>query len=609
MAIKKNVNRQVIGFEEHESEVEFQNIHQRSSNSNVNLNQNVESMDFDMEYSVQGGETLSEIASKYGLTYQELADYNNIADPNYIEVGQTIKIPNGVSEPSKEPNITPNNDSNTYSVKAGDNLGSIAKKYGVSVEDLVDLNKIKDPNYIEVGQTIKIPGKEETNPQPAANNNQELADLIKTLSKKVNDTFETIGPALNEKLSEVNQNNEEAVKNVVETLKSSFKNSDVKIDPEKIGSLIKNLTKSNSDEQMTNFGKQMAASFANFDNNIPLIIEILKSFITKNATNKTSKTEDQTYSVQSGDSLSKIAAKYGVSVEEIVKANNISDPNNINVGEQLKIPSVSQEKKVNKENKNVTKKIDLSKILKNSKIGDAVIKYAEEINDAFKVKINENEFITIKETEVNGNKCYVTHVVIDDPSTISGEPANGGYAQGLEKSSSAAKRKNASLLINGSHFLSNGAQDLNSTNHLAIVNGKIVKDGSSLGMEICLDKNGKLFTPAPGTTAQQLLDKGVVYTFSSHDSLLLQNGQKYPDQEGKVYNSTVIGMTEPGEYYILTGATSNAGARDYLYDKGCTYAKSMDQGGSVTLVFEDEVINHPTDSTGERSVGDFLYFT
>ena len=66
MAIKKNVNRQVIGFEEHESEVEFQNIHQRSSNSNVNLNQNVESMDFDMEYSVQGGETLSEIASKYG---------------------------------------------------------------------------------------------------------------------------------------------------------------------------------------------------------------------------------------------------------------------------------------------------------------------------------------------------------------------------------------------------------------------------------------------------------------------------------------------------------------------------------------------------------------
>ena len=396
-------------------------------------------------------------------------------------------------------------------------------------------------------------------------------------SQKVSEVVDSIIPNLVKNIQDIIDKNKSTVEDVKKMVSDKLKEQNININSEKILDII--------------------------------------GLIMKNRTNKELVFED--YTVQSGQTLSAIAAKYGISVDDIVKANNIADPNNINIGQVLKIPQNASTPKLISSptsGKDPEKNIDLSKILKNSNIGNAVVKYAEEIKNAFKVKIDENEFITISDVEVDGNPCYLTHVVIDDPSKIKGEPANGEYATGLEKASSAAKRKNATLMINGSNFLDNGEQDLRNTNHIAIVNGKIVHDGVSEAMEICLDKDGKLFTPSPGTTATELINKGVVYTFASLDSRLIWNGEKdyisQPSSENDTpYNSTVIGMTQPGEYYILTGSTTNYGAREYMYDIGCTYAKSMDQGGSVSLVFEGNLVNTPTDESGERSVADFLYFS
>ena len=59
-------------------------------------------------YTVKKGDTLSGIAAKYGTTYQKLASYNGIANPNNISVGQVIKIPGSGTR--------------TYTVKSGDSL-------------------------------------------------------------------------------------------------------------------------------------------------------------------------------------------------------------------------------------------------------------------------------------------------------------------------------------------------------------------------------------------------------------------------------------------------------------------------------------------------------
>lgn len=97
-------------------------------------------------YTVQAGDTLNGIASKYGTTYQELARINNIANPNVIYPGQVIKINGGTVE-------------KTYTVKSGDTLSGIANKYGTTWQKLYEKNKSvigNDPNLIKPGQVLKI---------------------------------------------------------------------------------------------------------------------------------------------------------------------------------------------------------------------------------------------------------------------------------------------------------------------------------------------------------------------------------------------------------------------------------------------------------------------
>ena len=255
------------------------------------------------------------------------------------------------------------------------------------------------------------------------------------------------------------------------------------------------------------------------------------------------------------------------------------------------------------------KDINVDNVASGSRVASALDKYSSELDSAEYAKVNENIFMTITPTNVDGNNCYLTHVVINNPSQIFGEPANGRYASGLETATSAAKRlgTNTALVLNGSHFsYADGSEDLKGANYIVIVDGEIKTNGTAGGMEICLDKNGNLFNAPAGTSAQDLVDKGVVYTFSSHDSHLISNGTKTYEHQDGAYNSTVIGQKEACDYYILTGSTSNFGAADYLYDKGCTFAKSMDQGGSVSLVYNGQLINTPTDDSGERAIGDFL---
>ncbi len=98
-------------------------------------------------YIVKKGDNLTKIAKMYNTTYQVLADYNNIKNPNLITVGQKIKIPN------EKTNFI------NYVVKSGDNLTKIAKKYNTDWKTIYNDNKdiIGDnPNLIKANQILKI---------------------------------------------------------------------------------------------------------------------------------------------------------------------------------------------------------------------------------------------------------------------------------------------------------------------------------------------------------------------------------------------------------------------------------------------------------------------
>lgn len=96
-------------------------------------------------YTVQSGDTLSNIAAKFGTSYQALASLNGISNPNLIYVGQVLRV-----------NGSASNSSVYYTVRAGDNLSAIASRYGTSYQSIAALNGLSNPNLIYAGQTLKI---------------------------------------------------------------------------------------------------------------------------------------------------------------------------------------------------------------------------------------------------------------------------------------------------------------------------------------------------------------------------------------------------------------------------------------------------------------------
>ena len=97
---------------------------------------------------IRYGDTLSELAIEYNTTVERLVELNNIANPNLIYAGDTLIVP--TSDPSS-------NTTQIYVVQYGDTLSKIAQEYGTTVATLASINNIQNVNLLYVGQIIKIP--------------------------------------------------------------------------------------------------------------------------------------------------------------------------------------------------------------------------------------------------------------------------------------------------------------------------------------------------------------------------------------------------------------------------------------------------------------------
>lgn len=109
-------------------------------------------------YTIQSGDTLSELSLKFGVSLDDLVNANNIADANMIFAGSQLEVPNAVHAANNVTEKTTETVANngTYTVKAGDTLSKIAAANGVSVSQIASVNGIANVNYITVGQVLNL---------------------------------------------------------------------------------------------------------------------------------------------------------------------------------------------------------------------------------------------------------------------------------------------------------------------------------------------------------------------------------------------------------------------------------------------------------------------
>jgi len=95
---------------------------------------------------VKSGETLSDIAARYGVSINSLMRLNGLRDSDFVQAGQRLRIPGTVSAGSGR-----------HTVRSGDTLSGIAAQYRVSERQLIVLNALPSADHVEIGQTLKLP--------------------------------------------------------------------------------------------------------------------------------------------------------------------------------------------------------------------------------------------------------------------------------------------------------------------------------------------------------------------------------------------------------------------------------------------------------------------
>ena len=110
-------------------------------------------------YTVRWGDTLSHVARRFGVPVSSLANANGIDDPDRVLAGETLSIPaNAVGTKSGPAAKSSPVGGQVHVVRAGENLTTIARKYGTSVSSLASANGLSRKNLVKEGDRLAIPG-------------------------------------------------------------------------------------------------------------------------------------------------------------------------------------------------------------------------------------------------------------------------------------------------------------------------------------------------------------------------------------------------------------------------------------------------------------------
>ncbi len=222
-------------------------------------------------HTVRAGESLAIIARRYGVTVDEIVQANGLNNPNLIYAGQVLTIP-----------LRDAAGSELYTVQRGDSLSAIARRYGVTVDALMSANGLNNPNSIFAGQQLNIPGRLQSSAGTHSGSGVytvQRGDSLSAIARRYGVTVEAL-------MSANGLNNPNSI-------------------------------------------------FAGQALNIPGAgapeVEVAAP-----------PDRGLTYTLQRGDSLFRVSLIYGVTVDELLAVNNLASPNAIYTGLEVRIPEPEQ---------------------------------------------------------------------------------------------------------------------------------------------------------------------------------------------------------------------------------------------------------------------------
>lgn len=336
-------------------------------------------------YQVQANDTLYSIAKRFGVTIEEVRTTNNLTT-DILSIGQVLTIPNAVNkgesakapEPVKKDELVtpPATTVQSHTVQAGDTLYSIAKRFGVTVDEVRTINNLIS-DILSIGQVLNIqkganavpiaPNKDEANkaPMPSAPS-QEAVNKAPTpapppvTNQDTNIRSHTVvaGDTLYSLANRFGVS--------VDALRNT---NNLKSDNLSLGQIITIPTVTPStpsspppakEEARTTFdyrvvsGDTLSAIASRFgvtvenikkENNLKSdSLQIGQVLTISNGTNAPATKADQntitykTHTIASGDNIWDLSVRYGIPQAELLKANNLTTSSRLSIGQKIKIP-------------------------------------------------------------------------------------------------------------------------------------------------------------------------------------------------------------------------------------------------------------------------------